>query len=524
MFFASIVCHYGTVQESCTTLGNMTELQNAAKAAATRPRIQPAEEGDDRPLSVSARLGRLQFHQSGKFRVLQLTDIQDGPKVSKDTVKLIEASLDVTRPDIVIFTGNQIAGYDSAYAQTTRKRRWSAPVGTAREADSSKSSEASERFEAALECTRASVRATVEQLVRPLADRGIPWAVTFGNHDFQCGLNNAEIESICREFPGCLNPDSAGAESNAGNANSAETVDSAKSTDPVRLRSEHFLPNQRVFACEPGTFALPVSDVDHTTSVLGLVLLDSGDYARSGGYGSPSAEALRFLAEVPEMMAAQSQKQAGSHETAQSQEKAVPCMVFQHFPVQQYYQLLKPTAPNAARAIEGYRNFAGKHYVLDEEKTLPGSYLGEGISCPDADSGEFAILEQYGYFAISAGHDHRNAFVGTVPISQNSADVRTAKVLPKVIDGLMMIASPTSGFGSYGPVPQKRAARLIEFDIRHPYEPRTQLLEYGELVGKPSAGKAYAYGMTSESKSESEGVDLLHRSTWWSKLLSWLRK
>ena len=486
----------------------MTELQNAAKAAATRPRIQPAEEGDDRPLSVSARLGRLQFHQSGKFRVLQLTDIQDGPKVSKDTVSLIEASLDATRPDLVIFNGNQIAGYDSAYALTSRKRRWDArPASASSEASgeryaaaSSKSSEASERFEAALERTRASVRATVEQLVRPLADRGIPWAVTFGNHDFQCGLGNAEIESICREFPGCLNPDSA------------------------RLQAEQYLPSQRVFACEPGTFALPVSDVDHTTSVLGLVLLDSGDYARSGGYGSPSAEALRFLAEVPEMMATQSQKQVVSHETAKSQEQAVPCMVFQHFPVQQYYQLLKPAATNAARAIEGYRNFAGKHYVLDEEKTLPGSYLGEGISCPDTDSGEFAILEQCGYFAISAGHDHRNAFVGTVPISRNSADARMAKVLPKVIGGLMMIASPTSGFGSYGPVPQKRAARLIEFDIRHPYEPRTQLLEYGELVGKPSSGKAYAYGMTSESKPESEGVDLLHRPTWWSKLLSWMRK
>ena len=497
----------------------MTELQHAAKAAATRPRIQPAEEGDDRPLSISARLGRLQFHQSGKFRVLQLTDIQDGPKVSKDTVKLIEASLDATRPDIVIFTGNQIAGYDSAYAQTTRKRQWSAPTGTARETASPKSSEASERFEAALERTRAFVRATVEQLVRPLADRGIPWAVTFGNHDFQCGLSNAEIESICKEFPGCLNPDSAGAESNAGNANSAEIMDSAKSMDPARLQSEQFLPRQRVFACEPGTFALPVSDVDHTTSVLGLVLLDSGDYARSGGYGSPSAEALRFLAEVPKAMRAQSQ------EIERSQEPAVPCMVFQHFPVQQYYQLLKPAAANAARAIEGYRNFAGKHYVLDEEKTLPGSYLGEGVSCPDADSGEFAILEQHDYFAISAGHDHRNAFVGTVPVSREmaSADAQTA-ASPGKVGGLMMIASPTSGFGSYGPVPQKRAARLIEFDIRHPYEPRTQLLEYGELVGKPSAGKAYAYGMTSESKPESEGVDLLHRPTWWSKLLTWLRK
>jgi len=499
----------------------MTELQNAAKAAATRPRIQPAEEGDDRPLSVSARLGRLQFHQSGKFRVLQLADIQDGPKVSKDTVKLIEASLDATRPDIVIFTGNQIAGYDPAYAQTTRKRRWSAAAGISSKTASSKSSEASERFEAALERTCASVRATVEQLVRPLADRGIPWAVTFGNHDFQCGLSNAEIESICREFPGCVNPEPTGGESGLGGANSANSVgsmDSAEDAGFVQLRAESYLPNQRVFACEPGTFALPVADVDHTMSVLGLVLLDSGDYARSGGYGSPSAAALQFLADMPKAMRAQSQ------EIGRSQEQAVPCMVFQHFPVQQYYQLLKPSATNAARAIEGYRNFAGKHYVLDEEKTLPGSYLGEGISCPDTDSGEFAILEQCGYFAISAGHDHRNAFVGTVPISRNSADARMAKVLPKVIGGLMMIASPTSGFGSYGPVPQKRAARLIEFDIRHPYEPRTQLLEYGELVGKPSSGKAYAYGMTSESKPESEGVDLLHRPTWWSKLLSWLRK
>nr|WP_303792352.1 metallophosphoesterase [Bifidobacterium catenulatum] len=472
----------------------MTELQHAAKAASTRPRIQPAEEGDGRPLSISARLGRLQFHQSGKFRVLQFTDIQDGPKVSKDTVKLIEASLDATRPDIVIFTGNQIAGYDAVYSQTMRKRRWNKAQATVQSS--------AERYEEALRQTRLMVRSTIEQLVRPLADRSVPWVVTFGNHDFQCGLDNAEIERICQEFPGCLNP--APTETSAG--------------EKAGMLSE-----QRVYGCEPGTFALPVMNVDRTCNVLGLVLVDSGDYARSGGYGSPSVAALRFLADVPHALVEQSQAIAAPRETPASQE-TLPCMVFQHFAIPQYYDLLKPVAANAARAIEGYRNFAGNHYVLDEEKTLPGSYLGEGISCPDADSGEFAILEQYGYFAISAGHDHRNAFVGTVPIPQNSDDARTVKVLPKTIDGLMMIASPTSGFGSYGPVPQKRAARLIEFDIRHPYEPRTQLLEYGELVGKPSAGKAYAYGMTSESRPESEGVDLLHRPTWRSKLLSWLRK
>ena len=126
-----------------------------------------------------------------------------GRKSAKDTISLIEASLDATRPDLVIFNGNQIAGYDSAYALTSRKRRWDARPASA-------SSEASgERYAAALEHTRELVRATIEQLVHPLADRGVPWAVTFGNHDFQCGLDNDEIESICREFPGCINPERA---------------------------------------------------------------------------------------------------------------------------------------------------------------------------------------------------------------------------------------------------------------------------------------------------------------------------
>ncbi len=73
-----------------------------------------------------------------------------------------------------------------------------------------------------------------------------------------------------------------------------------------------------------------------------------------------------------------------------------------------------------------------------------------------------------------------------------------------------MVASPTCGFGSSGPIPERRAARLFEFDIRHPYNPRPQLLECGRLVGKPSATKAYVYGMTAASKSQSDGVHLLH--------------
>ena len=105
---------------------------------------------------------------------------------------------------------------------------------------------------------------------------------------------------------------------------------------------------------------------------------------------------------------------------------------------------------------------------------------------------------------MAVGHDHRNGFVGTH-------------------NGVMLVATPTCGFGSYGPVPEKRAARLFEFDIRHPHEPRTQLLEFGSLVGKPNSKKAYAYGMTSV-KPDSEGMDLLHKPGLWSWLTGVFRR
>ena len=487
---------------------------NAAEAANPRPNGAPVE-GDGRPVSVSARLGRLQFHHSGKFRVLQFADIQDGPKVSKDTIRLIETSLDAARPDIVVFSGNQIAGYDPSFAATFRKRRWrdeqeaagaqSPRIGSGGRL--SESGSASKRRAAELEKTRKLARKAIGQFLAPLIKRGVPFAVTYGNHDFQCGLDVNEFDAIYREFPGCLNaaPIDAGiapgAVSGAGAAGEDMAADSADPFAPSEPRSCTMplsgLADQQVFPCEPGTLALPVMDVERTRNVLALVLVNSGDYAREGGYGSPSGAALRFLASIPARIGTQS-------------------LVFQHMPLPQYYELLAPAEPNAPGAMQGYRTYASAYYVMDESKMQPGSYLGEGISCPDADCGEYDVLRgrgeagkgesgkadgrrgERGYFGIVAGHDHRNGFVGE-------------------LDGMMMVATPTCGFGSYGPAPEKRAARLFEFDIRHPHNPRTQLLEFGDLVGKPSSRKAYSYDIA-DVKAESEGMNLLHKKNLWDSL------
>lgn len=462
--------------------------------AATVP--QQASQQRDRSLSISARLGRLQFHNSGKFRVLQLSDIQDGPKVSADTIKLIAAACDAARPDLVVLTGDQIAGYHSAYRATYRKRRWNDALdsiigmgrqavnflgdafqgfpqmpqpsqSTVRQQESldERAQEATDpqdvrrlEYERDLAHTRDMVRQSIQQFMQPIVDRGIPFVVTYGNHDFQCGLDNAEFDAMFRELPGCLN---------------------AEATVAEPLRPLHVpgsgLPDQVVYTAEPGTLALPVSDVRHTRTVFGIVLLDSGDYAREGGYGTPSTTGMEFLRLAPQAMG------------------GAKSIVFQHIPLPQFYNLLRVVPPTAAYAVQGYRTYDSQTYLLDESVTQPGSFLGEGISCPDTDCGEFEVMKQTnGYFALFAGHDHRNGFVGEY-------------------DGMMLGATPTCGFGAYGPAPSMRAARLFEFDIRHPYNPRTQLLQFGDLVGKPSSHKAYTYAMSHVPTNAGDTWNLLRK-------------
>ena len=71
----------------------------------------------------------LRFNSDGTFRVLQMADIQDGPNVREDTIRLIEAAIKKTHPDLIVFTGDQIRGYDPAtrscaVAESSRARTY----------------------------------------------------------------------------------------------------------------------------------------------------------------------------------------------------------------------------------------------------------------------------------------------------------------------------------------------------------------------------------------------------------------
>lgn len=54
-------------------------------------------------------------YNNGKFKIMQITDIQEIPKVSSDTMKLLNKANFAEGPDLLVLTGDKLKGYSSAF-------------------------------------------------------------------------------------------------------------------------------------------------------------------------------------------------------------------------------------------------------------------------------------------------------------------------------------------------------------------------------------------------------------------------
>ena len=159
----------------------------------------------------------MKFTKNKKFKIMQITDMQEIPAVSPDTMALLEAAVEAEKPDLVIYTGDQIKGYGVTYK------------GKGKELEK-------------------AVAATITKLLEPVTKRGIPFAVTFGNHDRQVGISNKDqIEHIYKTLPGFIG-------------------DQTKDIDGG------------------GTCCIPIKSSDGSKDAFCLYLFDSGTDAKGGGY------------------------------------------------------------------------------------------------------------------------------------------------------------------------------------------------------------------------------------------------
>ncbi len=269
---------------------------------------------------------KLQFSKDGKFKIMQIADVQEGAKVSPDTLRLMRLAIEKEKPDLIIFTGDQIYGIHPSFYK-------------------------GDKIKNAIN--------TIKEIIKPIENAKIPFAVTFGNHDCQVGLSNSEQAEIYNESPFCIHGEYASSD-------------------------------------DKGTFRLPVySDSEH---IFDVYLIDSNGQTPSGEYLPVSEKQLLWFSEEREKA-----KENGEYTNG---------IVFQHIPVPEFFNVLKQVKFGTKGAVEAFRTMKGKFFVLPEEIKNNGGFMKESPAIPDKNSGEFDVLSEKGnILALAVGHDHINSFV-----------------------------------------------------------------------------------------------------------------
>lgn len=109
---------------------------------------------------------------NGKFRIMQIADVQDTQRTSDATVRFIREALKKAKPDLVVFTGDQVKGYGFNLMGGDNKKK-------------------------VTEC--------INKFLTPLDETGIPFTFVFGNHDDQAfSIGKKEQLEIYSSHENCV--------------------------------------------------------------------------------------------------------------------------------------------------------------------------------------------------------------------------------------------------------------------------------------------------------------------------------
>lgn len=110
--------------------------------------------------------------KNSQFKIMQIADIQEDVPHNPDTVKLIDLAVEREKPDLVVFTGDQIQGYSPCYRENAAEK--------------------------AEKC--------IDAFLEPLVRRSIPFVFTFGNHDDDCKISKSAQLEFYRKYENCVKP------------------------------------------------------------------------------------------------------------------------------------------------------------------------------------------------------------------------------------------------------------------------------------------------------------------------------
>lgn len=263
----------------------------------------------------------------GKLKVMQVSDLQDTKRTCVDTLRFIDAALEKEKPDIIVLTGDQLD-----------------VVGIWGEG----------------EVNRQNVRRAIKGLFSVFEKHGIPYALTFGNHDGETGVSVEEQAKIYAELKHCIG---------------FEDLNDGR-------------------PCA-GTFNIPVLSSDRERTVLNFYMMDTHNTKEDRAYKGLYDDQLEW------------------YEKKSDELGRVPSMVFQHIAPDQVYELLTEVKKGTKGALPAYGKRGGEYFVLNGEKIKSMHSYGETPSVTHENNREFSLMKERGdVIGIFFGHDHYNGFIG----------------------------------------------------------------------------------------------------------------
>ena len=124
----------------------------------------------------AAETPQLQFN-NGQLKIVVFADCQDDVFADGRMLQLMNDALDKEQPDLVVFTGDNV-----------------------------------------VQAVKPLNQAAIDQILDPVVSRGIPFAVTFGNHDGEY-FSREEMLAYYQSFDGCLSYDADPALTGVGTCN-----------------------------------------------------------------------------------------------------------------------------------------------------------------------------------------------------------------------------------------------------------------------------------------------------------------
>lgn len=123
----------------------------------------------------------IRFNSSRTIRIMQVSDPQDMKYVRKAMVKMLDEAYDKLKPDLVVFTGDNILGNHLLDARFGSRQIASGKAATLQ-----------------------IMKESIHHICAPLEKRKIPFAMIYGNHDDMNLVSKDEQADIYRSYSMCL--------------------------------------------------------------------------------------------------------------------------------------------------------------------------------------------------------------------------------------------------------------------------------------------------------------------------------